>query len=57
MILDSRRFAHWQQDSDLIAVPDKDWLAAIPESDRARWQKLWADVDALLKKCGADGKK
>jgi tetratricopeptide (TPR) repeat protein len=44
------RLAHWQQDADLIAVRDQSWLAAMPEGDRVRWQKLWADVVALQKK-------
>jgi hypothetical protein len=48
-----QRLAHWQQDDDLIAVRDKDWLAAMPEFDRARWQKLWADVAALQKEAAA----
>jgi hypothetical protein len=32
-------------------------LAKCPDAERAEWQKLWAEVDALLKKCGADRKK
>src|SRR5262249_48131718 len=42
-----QRLAHWQQDADLAAVRDKDWLDAMPEADRKRWQQLWADVEAL----------
>jgi tetratricopeptide (TPR) repeat protein len=48
-----QRLAHWQQDADLVAVRDKEWLAAMPEADRARWQKLWADVAALQKEAAA----
>jgi Flp pilus assembly protein TadD len=51
-----QRLAHWQQDDDLIAVRDKDWLAAMPAFDRARWQQLWADVTALQKQAGAGPK-
>jgi tetratricopeptide (TPR) repeat protein/tRNA A-37 threonylcarbamoyl transferase component Bud32 len=50
------RLAHWQQDTDLIAVRDPAWLAAMPELDRARWQKLWADVAALHKQAAAGPK-
>jgi tetratricopeptide (TPR) repeat protein len=55
---ESRRFverwlAHWQQDTDLIAVRDQEWLAAMPDFDRARWQQLWADVAALHKQAAA----
>jgi tetratricopeptide (TPR) repeat protein/tRNA A-37 threonylcarbamoyl transferase component Bud32 len=46
----AQRLAHWQKDADLSAVRDKKWLDAMPETDRRRWQQLWADVEALLKK-------
>jgi serine/threonine-protein kinase len=46
----AQRLAHWQKDADLSAVRDKKWLDAMPEADRRRWQQLWADVEALLKK-------
>jgi hypothetical protein len=51
-----QQLAHWQEDDDLIAVRDKDWLAAMPAFDRARWQKLWADVAALQKEATAGPK-
>jgi tetratricopeptide (TPR) repeat protein len=41
---------HWQQDADLAGLRDKDALAKLPEAERNLWQKLWADVDALLKR-------
>src|SRR5262249_34242326 len=44
----------WQNDPNLLAVRDRDWLAAMPAADRARWQQLWADVAALLHKARAD---
>jgi Flp pilus assembly protein TadD/serine/threonine protein kinase len=47
------QLAHWQQDADLIAVRDKEWLAAMLDFDRARWQQLWADVAALQKEAAA----
>src|SRR5262249_57706104 len=46
----AQRLAHWQKDSDLSAVRDKKWIDAMPEADRRRWQQLWAEGEALLKK-------
>jgi hypothetical protein len=40
---------HWQGDADLASVRDRAALARLPETERADWQKLWADVEALLK--------
>ena len=41
---------HWREDSDLTGVRDGDALAKLPADERDAWRKLWADVDALLKK-------
>jgi hypothetical protein len=41
---------HWQLDSDLAGIRDDAELAKLPEPERAAFRKLWADVDALLKK-------
>jgi tetratricopeptide (TPR) repeat protein len=38
---------HWQKDADFAGVRGQDALAKLPEAERAAWQKLWADVDAL----------
>jgi WD40 repeat protein len=43
-----RKMQHWQQDSDLSGVRDKQALAALPEAERRNWEQLWADVAALL---------
>jgi tetratricopeptide (TPR) repeat protein len=43
-----RTSAYWKHDPDLAAVRDPAWLAAMPPSDRKRWEAFWADVDALL---------
>jgi tetratricopeptide (TPR) repeat protein len=43
---------HWQQDTDLTALRDGKALAALPEKERTAWQKLWAEVAALLKQVG-----
>src|SRR5262249_24085929 len=43
---------HWRGDPDLAGVRDPDALAKLPETERAAWRALWADVDALLKAQG-----
>jgi tetratricopeptide (TPR) repeat protein/tRNA A-37 threonylcarbamoyl transferase component Bud32 len=40
---------HWQEDPDLAGVRDKSALEKQPDAERAEWEKLWADVAALLK--------
>jgi serine/threonine-protein kinase len=44
------KLKHWRQDDDLAGVRDKPALAALPDEERARWGKLWAEVAALLDK-------
>jgi tetratricopeptide (TPR) repeat protein len=41
---------HWQTDADLVGVREPAELARLPAEERQAWQKLWADVDALLKR-------
>ncbi len=41
---------HWQGDADLAALRDAKELARLPETERAAWTKLWADVAALRQK-------
>jgi tetratricopeptide (TPR) repeat protein/serine/threonine protein kinase len=48
--LAQQRMKHWQEDSDLTGVRDKDALAKLPAEERVAWEKLWAEVAALLKK-------
>jgi superkiller protein 3 len=43
---------HWQEDPDLVGLRDAAALAKLPEAERAEWEKLWADVEATLKKAG-----
>jgi hypothetical protein len=38
----------WKADPDLAAVRDPAWLAAMPDVDRDRWGRFWADVDVLI---------
>jgi hypothetical protein len=48
---------HWQQDADLAGVREAAALEKLPEDQRKQWNKLWADVAALLKECGEEPKK
>jgi hypothetical protein len=48
-----QQLRHWQTDPDLKGVRDRDPLAKLPEEERKKWQKLWADVAALLGRAGA----
>jgi hypothetical protein len=43
---------HWQQDSDLAWVRDREARAGLPDDERQAWSQLWDDVAALLKKVG-----
>jgi hypothetical protein len=51
-----RTLQHWQKDTDLTSRRDAAALKKLSESERADFQKLWADVDALRKKCAATDK-
>ena len=47
-----RRFealSHWREDADLAGVRDADALMKLPDAERQEWQKLWQEVEALLK--------
>jgi tetratricopeptide (TPR) repeat protein len=53
-----RTLRHWQRDPDLAGVRGNKALAMLQETERAGWRKLWAEVEALLKKTGENpGKK
>jgi WD40 repeat protein len=43
-----QKMQHWQQDSDLVGVRDRQGLAALPAAERRLWEQLWADVAGLL---------
>jgi hypothetical protein len=51
-----KNLLHWQKDTDFDGVRDAAALAKLPDAERAQWQKLWADVAALLQKTRAGGK-
>jgi hypothetical protein len=40
---------HWQQDTALAGVRDDQALAKLPRTERAVWQNLWTDVEAVRK--------
>jgi tetratricopeptide (TPR) repeat protein len=48
-LVSARTMRLWQTHPDLASVRDADALARLPEAERARWQQLWQDVNALLK--------
>jgi serine/threonine-protein kinase len=41
---------HWQTDTDLAGIRDAESMAKLSAAEQARWRKLWADVEAVLKK-------
>jgi serine/threonine-protein kinase len=44
------RLRHWKSDGDLAGVRAQDALARLPDEERKHWEKLWSDVDALLRR-------
>jgi tetratricopeptide (TPR) repeat protein len=44
----------WKQNPDLTSLRDKAALAKLPETEWQAWQKLWAEVEAVVKR--AQGK-
>jgi hypothetical protein len=53
----AKRLRHWQADPDLAGMRDAAALGGLPQAERADWQRLWADVRALLEKAGGKGTK
>src|SRR5262249_55219944 len=51
-----RVLSHWQKDSDLTGIRDKESLAKLPAEEHKAFTQLWADVAALLKKAEAQPK-
>jgi hypothetical protein len=47
-----QKLRHWQIDGDLAGVRARDALARLPEEERKQWERLWSDVDALLRRAG-----
>jgi tetratricopeptide (TPR) repeat protein len=44
---------HWRRDPNLATVREPAALERLPEAERRQWQKLWADVTALLERAAA----
>jgi serine/threonine-protein kinase len=44
-----QRLLHWRADSDLASVRDDAALSRLDADERKQWQRLWRDVDALLR--------
>jgi Flp pilus assembly protein TadD len=44
-----QRLLHWKTDRDLVGVRAQDALARLPDEERKQWERLWSDVDALLR--------
>jgi tetratricopeptide (TPR) repeat protein len=45
-----QKMQQWQTDAHLAGVRDKEGLGKLPMDERADWVKLWAEVDALLRR-------
>jgi tetratricopeptide (TPR) repeat protein len=48
-----QRLRQWQADASLGGVRGQDALARLPVEERKRWERLWSDVDALLRRVSA----
>jgi tetratricopeptide (TPR) repeat protein len=44
------RMRHWQQDTDLASVRDKEAIDLLPDDEGAAWRRLWEDVAVLRHK-------
>jgi tetratricopeptide (TPR) repeat protein len=52
-----RALRHWQKDSDLAGLRDKEALTKLPAEEQKVCTQLWADVAALRKKAETGAKK
>jgi tetratricopeptide (TPR) repeat protein len=43
----AEEMGYWQGNSDFAGVRGEQALAGLPEAERAEWQKLWREVEAL----------
>jgi serine/threonine-protein kinase len=48
-----QQMRHWQADRYLAGVRARDALARLPVEERKQWERLWSDVDALLRRVSA----
>jgi hypothetical protein len=49
-----QKMQHWLGDTDFAGVRGKEALAKLPETERAAWQELWAQVEALQHRAEGD---
>jgi tetratricopeptide (TPR) repeat protein len=52
-----QQMEHWLEDTDFAGVRGSDALTRLPEAERQKWQKLWAEVDQLRQRTGDPAKK
>jgi hypothetical protein len=45
--------AHWKEDPDLVSIRDAPELAKLPEVERKQWQRLWSEIETLLRRIPA----
>jgi serine/threonine-protein kinase len=45
-----KQLRNWQSDPDLAGVRDRDALGRLPDDERKEWERLWSDVDGLLRR-------
>ena len=50
-----QRLQLWQGDPDLAGVRAKDALARLPDEEREQWERLWSDVEELLRRVSPPG--
>jgi tetratricopeptide (TPR) repeat protein len=46
----AQKLRHWRQDADLAGLRDAEALKSLPAEERQACERLWADVEALLRK-------
>jgi len=49
------RLQHWQRNRDLAGIRDAALLAKLPPGEREACSRLWADVEAVLRKAVGQG--
>src|SRR5262249_52506740 len=47
-----RNLANWQKEAAFTGGRDPDARARLPDAERAAWEKLWQDVEALRQRAG-----
>jgi tetratricopeptide (TPR) repeat protein len=48
-----QQLQHWQRDTDLAGIRDAAWLVNLPADELRACRRLWAEVDALLKRASS----